>query len=86
MVVPNCAGVRSADGPQIDHQAIHVLRLFGRPLVARADRLSRGQVVGQPPFRGVLQHHGWRATRVDLPSLVEGGGNSIVAPAEVELA
>ncbi len=44
-----------------------------------------GNLTGQPPFRGVLRHHGWRAARVDLPALVEGGGSSIVAPAEVEL-
>jgi hypothetical protein len=40
---------------------------------ARAIRLT-GNVVGNPPFRGVLRHHGWRA---------EGG---VVAPAEVELS
>lgn len=38
----------------------------------RAVRLT-GNVVGNPPFKGVLRHHGWRA------------GDEIVAPAEVEL-
>jgi hypothetical protein len=44
-----------------------------------------GNVVGQPPFRGQLRHHGWKARDVKLP----GGGDavdpSVVAPAEVEL-
>jgi hypothetical protein len=52
---------------------------------ARAIRLV-GNVVGQPPFRGVLRHHGWRTTRVALPGLREAQGPAILAPAEVELA
>jgi hypothetical protein len=43
-----------------------------------------GAVSGAPPFRGVLRHRGWRATRVDLPPLPPG--RTIVAPAEVELS
>jgi hypothetical protein len=44
-----------------------------------------GNVHGQPPFRGVLQHGGWRATAVALP---RGAGidSSILAPAEVEVS
>ncbi len=45
-----------------------------------------GNVTGEPPMRGVLRHHGWRATQLDLPPLPpEGLGRSIVAPAEVEI-
>ncbi|WP_089721416.1 DUF2760 domain-containing protein, partial [Candidatus Entotheonella palauensis] len=45
-----------------------------------------GNVTGQPPLRGVLRHHGWRATQVDMPPLPpEGMGRSVVAPAEVEI-
>lgn len=44
-----------------------------------------GQVVGQPPFTGTLQHKGWRATTVRLPALTEGHDTRVIAPAEVEL-
>ena len=44
-----------------------------------------GNVVGQPPFTGVLAHRGWRATEVRLPRLAERHDARIVAPAEVEL-
>ena len=43
-----------------------------------------GNAAGSPPFRGVLQHRGWEATRLDLPPL-PAAGRSIVAPAEVEV-
>lgn len=44
-----------------------------------------GNVVGQPPFSGTLQHKGWRATAVRLPGLTEGHDARVIAPAEVEL-
>ncbi len=44
-----------------------------------------GNVVGQPPFMGTLQHKGWRATAVRLPALTEGHDTRVIAPAEVEL-
>jgi hypothetical protein len=44
-----------------------------------------GNVVGTPPFRGALRHHGWRAAEVKLPQLAEGQDGKVVAPAEVEL-
>ncbi len=44
-----------------------------------------GNVVGRPPFNGVLIHRGWRATAVKLPQLAPGHDPSILAPAEVEL-
>jgi len=44
-----------------------------------------GNVAGKPPLRGLLRHRGWRATQVNLPSLPEGTGRSVVAPAEVEI-
>jgi hypothetical protein len=43
-----------------------------------------GHVTGTPPYRGVLRHRGWRASRLDLPPL-GSTGRHIVAPAEVEL-
>lgn len=44
-----------------------------------------GNVVGNPPFRGSLKHHGWRASEVKLPAQSDGQDPAIVAPAEVEL-
>jgi uncharacterized protein DUF2760 len=44
-----------------------------------------GNVVGQPPFRGRLAHHGWHARQVRLPTPPDGQDPSIIAPAEVEV-
>ncbi len=44
-----------------------------------------GNVVGAPPFKGALRHHGWRAQDVKLPQASDGIDPAIVAPAEVEL-
>ncbi|BDG05313.1 DUF2760 domain-containing protein [Anaeromyxobacter oryzae] len=43
-----------------------------------------GNVVGKPPFKGSLKHHGWRAREVKLPP-ADGKDPNILAPAEVEL-
>ena len=45
-----------------------------------------GNVVGEPPVRGVLRHKGWRVKEVNLPPLPRGAGRMVVAPAEVELS
>lgn len=45
-----------------------------------------GDVSGQPPFRGRLVHHGWQATKCELPAWSGSEASSrVVAPAEVEL-
>jgi hypothetical protein len=44
-----------------------------------------GNVAGSPPFRGVLRHRGWEATRLELPPL-PSTGRTIIAPAEVEVS
>jgi hypothetical protein len=44
-----------------------------------------GEAKGEPPYRGTLRHHGWRATEVKLPTLSEGVDRAVLAPAEVEL-
>jgi hypothetical protein len=44
-----------------------------------------GNVVGRPPFKGALRHHGWRVQAVKLPQASDGMDPDIVAPAEVEL-
>lgn len=45
-----------------------------------------GNVAGEPPIRGVLRHKGWRVKEVNLPSLPQGAGRMVVAPAEVEVS
>jgi hypothetical protein len=45
-----------------------------------------GNVGGERPIRGRLRHRGWRVAEVTLPSLPQGSGRAIVAPAEVEVA
>jgi hypothetical protein len=50
---------------------------------AAAIRLT-GNVVGDPPFRGTIRHHGWRAAEVRIPAGPPGDAR-VVAPAEVEL-
>lgn len=44
-----------------------------------------GNVHGEPPFEGILQHGGWRASQVKLPESSAGVDATILAPAEVEL-
>jgi hypothetical protein len=51
---------------------------------ASAVRLT-GNVHGEPPFRGTLQHGGWRASGVALPRTA-GIDAAILAPAEVEIS
>lgn len=44
-----------------------------------------GNVSGQPPFSGTLQHAGWKVKTVTLPKPPEGQDEFILMPAEVEL-
>jgi hypothetical protein len=44
-----------------------------------------GNVTGQPPFRGTLQHHGWRGKELKLAAPAEGQDEFVLQPAEVEL-
>jgi hypothetical protein len=44
-----------------------------------------GNVRGEPPYRGVLRHPGWRSESVALPERTGDGDATIVAPAEVEV-
>ncbi|MEE9383261.1 MAG: DUF2760 domain-containing protein [Nannocystaceae bacterium] len=44
-----------------------------------------GNVVGAPPFRGKLAHHGWQTAGMRLPQLSKGRDPKILSPAEVEL-
>ena len=44
-----------------------------------------GNVTGQPPFKGTLQHHGWRVKDLKLAPPPEGQDEFVLQPAEVEL-
>lgn len=44
-----------------------------------------GNVAGNPPFKGILRHRGWRAAKLELPTLSAGETSKIIAPAEVEI-
>lgn len=44
-----------------------------------------GNVTGEPPFSGVLRHHGWRASAAKLPNLPKPSDPTVISPAEVEL-
>jgi hypothetical protein len=44
-----------------------------------------GNVTGQPPFRGILRHKGWRTKKIDLPVLSDAQDAAVIAPAEVEI-
>jgi hypothetical protein len=44
-----------------------------------------GNVAGEPPWKGVLKHHGWRTRKVSLPAIAGAHDPLVIAPAEVEL-
>ena len=45
-----------------------------------------GNVKGNPPFKGVLRHRGWKVVKVQMPKLTtDEDKNNILAPAEVEI-
>lgn len=44
-----------------------------------------GNVTGQPPFHGTVQHHGWRVKELKLVPPATGQDQFVVQPAEVEL-
>ena len=44
-----------------------------------------GNVMGEPPFKGSLRHHGWRAMKAAFPPPAQAKDPRILAPAEVEL-
>ena len=44
-----------------------------------------GNVSGEPPFKGILRHKGWRASKYEMPSISSVRNPEIIAPAEVEI-
>jgi hypothetical protein len=44
-----------------------------------------GNVTGNPPFKGLLRHRGWKAGKREIPKLSDVVDASIIVPAEVEM-
>ena len=44
-----------------------------------------GNVAGEPPFKGILRHRGWKAGKKEVPRLADVLDAGIIAPAEVEI-
>ena len=44
-----------------------------------------GNVTGDPPFKGIVRHRGWKAGKIEIPSLSGAKDPGIIAPAEVEI-
>ncbi|MEE8378078.1 MAG: DUF2760 domain-containing protein, partial [Candidatus Aminicenantaceae bacterium] len=42
-----------------------------------------GNLPGNPPYKGILQHKGWRVSKLNLPSRNESINPKVVYPAEV---
>jgi hypothetical protein len=45
-----------------------------------------GNVTGEPPFQGELQHPGWKVKEIKLPATVTGQNLFILQPAEVQVS
>ena len=44
-----------------------------------------GNVAGNPPFKGILRHRGWKAGKKEVPRLSDVLDSGIIVPAEVEI-
>ena len=44
-----------------------------------------GNVTGEPPYTGELQHPGWKVKELKLPSTAEGQDPFVLQPAEVQM-
>lgn len=44
-----------------------------------------GKVEGDPPFKGILRHKGWRLQKANLPQSAQDEDSDVICPAEVEL-
>jgi hypothetical protein len=45
-----------------------------------------GNVRGNPPFKGIIRHCGWRYTRMNLPKWTAKDKTDVLAPAEIEVS
>ncbi len=50
-----------------------------------AVRIS-GEIKGEPPFTGILNHHGWRITDIKLPVNTSKHDADVILPADVEVS
>jgi hypothetical protein len=82
-------GVKKALGTHVTLERVRGESEGSRITLARGFSASEvrlvGNVVGEPPFSGTLNHAGWRVTQIELPKLSDGHDLKIIAPAEVEL-
>lgn len=44
-----------------------------------------GNVRGEPPFKGIVRHRGWKAHKISLPKQVGVINREVLAPAEIEV-
>ncbi|MDY0132754.1 MAG: DUF2760 domain-containing protein [Desulforegulaceae bacterium] len=44
-----------------------------------------GNVVGNPPFKGIVRHRGWKVENINLPDLKKIEDASFLVPAEIEI-
>lgn len=44
-----------------------------------------GHVTGDPPFKGIVRHRGWKISKIEMPMLSGTYDPNIIAPAEVEI-
>ncbi len=45
-----------------------------------------GEVAGEAPFEGTLRHHGWKASKCEMPAWTGGADSAmVIAPSEVEV-
>lgn len=44
-----------------------------------------GKIKGEPPFKGILVHRGWKAHKKSLPKQTHDHSSDIICPAEVEI-
>ena len=66
--------------PQAEGETVEIAAGFDRHAVKLV-----GNVVGEPPFRGILRHRGWQLRSISLPKLSEAENPNLIAPAEVEI-
>lgn len=66
--------------PQNEDETINVEKGFDPSAI----RLS-GNIGGEPPYKGVVTHRGWKLKELKLPPVPTGQNTAIIAPAEVEV-
>jgi len=66
--------------PQKEEDAVEIPAGFDPSAI----RLT-GNVAGQPPFKGVVKHPGWRVKQIKVPAPPEGVDEFVLMPAEVEM-